>query len=167
MYKDKQFFHCTIFIGREEKMVVSDKHAANGNRTTPPFPENTKMAMFGKWCNTKKIKVQFCAKSEDNFKMSLLFHIKQPFFKNLFWGHFLSNFDKIFTTKQRIWNSSLVYLDIIYFVLFQNQLCKHKEKNNVTILLTYIVKSDIKISIFSLNHSFSKMNFRQLYPNKQ
>ena len=131
MYKDKQFFHCTIFIGREEKMVVSDKHAANGNRTTPPFPENTKMAMFGKWCNTKKIKVQFCAKSEDNFKMSLLFHIKQPFFKNLFWGHFLSNFDKIFTTKQRIWNSSLVYLDdIIYFVMFQNQLCncKHKEK---------------------------------------
>ena len=37
-----------IFVGREEKMVVSDKHAANGNRTTPPFPENTKMAMFGK-----------------------------------------------------------------------------------------------------------------------
>lgn len=29
-------------------MIVSDKHAANGHRNIPPFPENTKMAMFGK-----------------------------------------------------------------------------------------------------------------------
>ena len=44
------------------------------------------------------------------FKMSLvLLHIKQPFFKKLFWRHFLSNFDKMFTTKQRIWKSLLVY----------------------------------------------------------
>ena len=90
--------------------------------------------------------------------MSLLFHIEQPFFKKLFWRHFLFNFDKIFTTEQRIWNSLLVYLDdIICFVVFQNELCKHKEY--VTILLTYIVKSDFKISIFILNHSFWKNDF--------
>lgn len=36
--------------GRDEKMIVSDKHAANGHRTIPPFPENTKLAMFGMGC---------------------------------------------------------------------------------------------------------------------
>ncbi|XP_062573053.1 peptide methionine sulfoxide reductase MsrA-like isoform X1 [Saccostrea cucullata] len=36
--------------GREEKMIVSNKHAVNGNPTVPPFPENTKMAMFGLGC---------------------------------------------------------------------------------------------------------------------
>lgn len=47
--KTEYFFS---IIGRDEKMIVSDKHAANGHRTIPPFPENTKMAMFGKWSSS-------------------------------------------------------------------------------------------------------------------
>lgn len=47
-----EFFFFFLIIGRDEKMIVSDKHAANGHRTIPPFPENTKMAMFGKWSSS-------------------------------------------------------------------------------------------------------------------
>lgn len=31
-------------------MKVSEKHDVNGNRTVPPFPEGTEMAMFGMGC---------------------------------------------------------------------------------------------------------------------
>ncbi|XP_064617879.1 peptide methionine sulfoxide reductase MsrA-like isoform X2 [Liolophura sinensis] len=36
--------------GRSTKMVVSPKHAVNGNSVVPPFPDNLKMAMFGMGC---------------------------------------------------------------------------------------------------------------------
>ncbi|XP_040916761.1 uncharacterized protein si:ch1073-358c10.1 isoform X2 [Toxotes jaculatrix] len=36
--------------GREEKMVVADKHAANGNPTVEPFPEGMETIMFGMGC---------------------------------------------------------------------------------------------------------------------
>lgn len=36
--------------GREEKIIVADKHAVNGNPTVPPFPEQIEMAMFGMGC---------------------------------------------------------------------------------------------------------------------
>ncbi|KAI1895076.1 hypothetical protein AGOR_G00102550 [Albula goreensis] len=36
--------------GREEKMVVADKHAVNSHTTIEPFPEGTEMVMFGMGC---------------------------------------------------------------------------------------------------------------------
>ncbi|XP_074548272.1 mitochondrial peptide methionine sulfoxide reductase isoform X2 [Halichoeres trimaculatus] len=36
--------------GREEKMVVADKHAVNGNPTVEPFPDGTQTIMFGMGC---------------------------------------------------------------------------------------------------------------------
>ncbi|KAA0711201.1 Mitochondrial peptide methionine sulfoxide reductase [Triplophysa tibetana] len=36
--------------GREEKMVVAAKHAANGNPTVEPFPDGMEMIMFGMGC---------------------------------------------------------------------------------------------------------------------
>ncbi|KAG7465977.1 hypothetical protein MATL_G00159930 [Megalops atlanticus] len=36
--------------GREEKMVVAEKHAVNGNPVVEPFPEGTEMVMFGMGC---------------------------------------------------------------------------------------------------------------------
>ncbi|XP_030642384.1 mitochondrial peptide methionine sulfoxide reductase [Chanos chanos] len=36
--------------GRAEKMVVAAKHAANGNPTVEPFPEEMEMIMFGMGC---------------------------------------------------------------------------------------------------------------------
>ncbi|XP_028422444.1 uncharacterized protein msrab isoform X4 [Perca flavescens] len=36
--------------GREEKMVVTDKHAVNGNPTVEPFPEGMETIMFGLGC---------------------------------------------------------------------------------------------------------------------
>eukprot|EP00064_Thunnus_orientalis_P004759 superscaffoldBa00000443_g4771 len=36
--------------GREEKMVVADKHAVNGNPTVEPFPEGMETIMFGMGC---------------------------------------------------------------------------------------------------------------------
>ncbi|XP_058604480.1 mitochondrial peptide methionine sulfoxide reductase isoform X3 [Onychostoma macrolepis] len=36
--------------GREEKMVVAAKHAANGNPTVEPFPVGMEMIMFGMGC---------------------------------------------------------------------------------------------------------------------
>ncbi|KAM6973715.1 peptide methionine sulfoxide reductase MsrA [Aplochiton taeniatus] len=36
--------------GREERVVVADKHAANGNPTVEPFPEGTETIMFGMGC---------------------------------------------------------------------------------------------------------------------
>ncbi|KAF3844979.1 hypothetical protein F7725_008142 [Dissostichus mawsoni] len=36
--------------GREEKMVVADKHAVNGNPTVEPFPEGMETIMFGLGC---------------------------------------------------------------------------------------------------------------------
>lgn len=40
----------TALPGRIESMKVSEKHDVNGNRTVPPFPEGTEMAMFGMGC---------------------------------------------------------------------------------------------------------------------
>lgn len=50
--RQQDWIYIFLIIGRDEKMIVSDKHAANGHRTIPPFPENTKMAMFGKWSSS-------------------------------------------------------------------------------------------------------------------
>ncbi|XP_049917181.1 peptide methionine sulfoxide reductase MsrA 1 isoform X1 [Epinephelus moara] len=36
--------------GREDKMVVADKHAVNGNPTVEPFPEGMETIMFGMGC---------------------------------------------------------------------------------------------------------------------
>ncbi|XP_054618512.1 mitochondrial peptide methionine sulfoxide reductase isoform X2 [Dunckerocampus dactyliophorus] len=36
--------------GRTEAIRVSAKHDVNGNRTTPPFPEDAHMVMFGMGC---------------------------------------------------------------------------------------------------------------------
>ncbi|XP_041372247.1 peptide methionine sulfoxide reductase MsrA 2-like isoform X2 [Gigantopelta aegis] len=36
--------------GRDLKMVVSSRHAANGNPTVPPFPDEMKLTMFGMGC---------------------------------------------------------------------------------------------------------------------
>ncbi|XP_071384216.1 mitochondrial peptide methionine sulfoxide reductase [Centroberyx affinis] len=36
--------------GREEKMVVAEKHAVNGNPTVEPFPEGVETIMFGMGC---------------------------------------------------------------------------------------------------------------------
>ncbi|XP_026162169.1 mitochondrial peptide methionine sulfoxide reductase [Mastacembelus armatus] len=36
--------------GREEKMVVADKHVVNGNPTVEPFPEGMETIMFGMGC---------------------------------------------------------------------------------------------------------------------
>ncbi|XP_005461568.1 mitochondrial peptide methionine sulfoxide reductase isoform X3 [Oreochromis niloticus] len=40
----------TALPGRTESLKVSEKHVVNGNRTVPPFPEGTEMAMFGMGC---------------------------------------------------------------------------------------------------------------------
>ncbi|KAJ8377764.1 hypothetical protein AAFF_G00253800 [Aldrovandia affinis] len=40
----------TALPGRKESIKVSAKHHANGNRTTPPFPEGLQMAVFGMGC---------------------------------------------------------------------------------------------------------------------
>lgn len=40
----------TALPGRTENIKVSAKHDVNGNRTVPPFPEGTEMAMFGMGC---------------------------------------------------------------------------------------------------------------------
>jgi len=39
-----------VLPGREEKMVVCDKHAVNKNTTIEPFPPDTKLAIFGMGC---------------------------------------------------------------------------------------------------------------------
>jgi peptide-methionine (S)-S-oxide reductase len=36
--------------GREQAMQVSPRHYVNGNTIVPPFPDNTRMAMFGLGC---------------------------------------------------------------------------------------------------------------------
>src|SRR5258706_9596043 len=36
--------------GRAEKMAVAEKHFVNGARMIAPFPEGTKLAMFGLGC---------------------------------------------------------------------------------------------------------------------
>ncbi|XP_067099625.1 mitochondrial peptide methionine sulfoxide reductase [Osmerus mordax] len=36
--------------GREEKMVVAEKHAVNGNPTVEPFPEGMETVLFGMGC---------------------------------------------------------------------------------------------------------------------
>ncbi|XP_061609789.1 mitochondrial peptide methionine sulfoxide reductase isoform X3 [Phyllopteryx taeniolatus] len=36
--------------GRTEAIQVAAKHDVNGNRTTPPFPEDTQMVVFGMGC---------------------------------------------------------------------------------------------------------------------
>ncbi|KAM3871207.1 mitochondrial peptide methionine sulfoxide reductase [Diretmus argenteus] len=36
--------------GRQEKMVVAEKHAVNGNPTVEPFPESMETIMFGMGC---------------------------------------------------------------------------------------------------------------------
>lgn len=36
--------------GRDEKMIVPDKHYVTGNRIVQPFPENLQMALFGLGC---------------------------------------------------------------------------------------------------------------------
>ncbi|XP_051908740.1 mitochondrial peptide methionine sulfoxide reductase [Hippocampus zosterae] len=36
--------------GRTEAIKVAAKHDVNGNRTTPPFPEDTQMVVFGMGC---------------------------------------------------------------------------------------------------------------------
>ena len=95
------------------------------------------------------------------FKMSLLFHIKQTFFKKLFWRHFLSIFDKNFhhQTENLKQFTCLFGWYYLFCVVSESVMQTQRKKNNVTILFSYIVKSDIKISIFSLNHSFSKNEF--------
>uniref|UniRef100_A0A4W6DE24 Mitochondrial peptide methionine sulfoxide reductase n=1 Tax=Lates calcarifer TaxID=8187 RepID=A0A4W6DE24_LATCA len=40
----------TALPGRTESIRVSAKHDVNGNKTVPPFPEGTEMAMFGMGC---------------------------------------------------------------------------------------------------------------------
>ncbi|XP_054910399.1 mitochondrial peptide methionine sulfoxide reductase isoform X2 [Poeciliopsis prolifica] len=40
----------TALPGRADSIKVSAKHDVNGNRTIPPFPEETQMVMFGMGC---------------------------------------------------------------------------------------------------------------------
>ncbi|XP_038583013.1 mitochondrial peptide methionine sulfoxide reductase [Micropterus salmoides] len=40
----------TALPGRTDSIKVSAKHDVNGNRTVPPFPEGTEMAIFGMGC---------------------------------------------------------------------------------------------------------------------
>ncbi|XP_058879645.1 mitochondrial peptide methionine sulfoxide reductase isoform X3 [Acipenser ruthenus] len=40
----------TALPGSNEKIHVSEKHHANGNKTVEPFPEGLQMAMFGMGC---------------------------------------------------------------------------------------------------------------------
>ncbi|XP_068609841.1 mitochondrial peptide methionine sulfoxide reductase [Brachionichthys hirsutus] len=40
----------TAMPGRSDSIKASTKHAVNGNRTAPPFPEGTEMVMFGMGC---------------------------------------------------------------------------------------------------------------------
>ncbi|XP_034018616.1 mitochondrial peptide methionine sulfoxide reductase isoform X2 [Thalassophryne amazonica] len=40
----------TALPGRAESIKVSAKHEVNGNRTVPPFPDGTEMAIFGMGC---------------------------------------------------------------------------------------------------------------------
>uniref|UniRef100_A0A3B4TDA4 peptide-methionine (S)-S-oxide reductase n=1 Tax=Seriola dumerili TaxID=41447 RepID=A0A3B4TDA4_SERDU len=40
----------TALPGRTDSIKVSAKHDVNGNKTVPPFPEGTEMAMFGMGC---------------------------------------------------------------------------------------------------------------------
>uniref|UniRef100_A0A8C9QVG7 peptide-methionine (S)-S-oxide reductase n=1 Tax=Scleropages formosus TaxID=113540 RepID=A0A8C9QVG7_SCLFO len=40
----------TALPGRAAPLRVSEKHHVSGNRTTPPFPEGTQMALFGMGC---------------------------------------------------------------------------------------------------------------------
>ena len=66
-----------------------------------------------------------------------------------------------FSPPNREFETVYLFFWMILFVLWCSRISYEntKKKNNVTILLTYIVKSDIKISMFSLNHSFSKNEF--------
>ena len=39
-----------VLPGRATPMRVAERHAVNGNRIVPPFPEGTKLALFGLGC---------------------------------------------------------------------------------------------------------------------
>ena len=39
-----------VLPGRATPMRVTERHAVNGNRIVPPFPEGTKLALFGLGC---------------------------------------------------------------------------------------------------------------------
>ena len=39
-----------VLPGRASAMRVTERHAVNGNRIVPPFPEDTKLALFGLGC---------------------------------------------------------------------------------------------------------------------
>ena len=39
-----------VLPGRATKMPVPERHAVNGNRIVPPFPEGLKLALFGLGC---------------------------------------------------------------------------------------------------------------------
>ena len=66
----------------------------------------------------------------------------------------------MFTNKQNLKQFTCLFgYYYLFCVVPESVMQTERKKINVTILLTYIVKSDIKISIFSLNHSFSKNEF--------
>ncbi|XP_018592479.1 mitochondrial peptide methionine sulfoxide reductase isoform X4 [Scleropages formosus] len=49
----------TALPGRAAPLRVSEKHHVSGNRTTPPFPEGTQMALFGKTGHAEVVRVVF------------------------------------------------------------------------------------------------------------
>ncbi|KAF7670203.1 hypothetical protein LDENG_00062490 [Lucifuga dentata] len=48
--KSQQLSKDRALKGREEKMIVAEKHAANGKPTVEPFPEGMETIMFGMGC---------------------------------------------------------------------------------------------------------------------
>ncbi|KAM4542613.1 mitochondrial peptide methionine sulfoxide reductase isoform 3-T3 [Odontesthes bonariensis] len=48
--------------GRQEKIIVADKHAVNGNPTVEPFPEGMETIMFGLTGHTEVVRVVFSPK---------------------------------------------------------------------------------------------------------
>ena len=58
-----------------------------------------------------------------------IFHIKSHFFKKLLWRYFPSDFHEIFTDKQKISRSLIVYLGIIFIlVLLKNLRVEQKDQ---------------------------------------
>ena len=94
--------------------------------------------------------IQYCAKSEDNFQNVPIISYKTTIFQKKYFEDISYPILIKFSPPNREFET--VYLYYLCCGVPESAM-QTQRKNNVTILLTYLVKRDIKISIFSLNHS--------------
>ena len=95
--------------------------------------------------------IQFCAKSEDNFQNVPLISYKTTLFKKKYFEDISYRILIKCSPPNREFETVHLFIWMILFILCCSRIsyANTKKKNNVTILLTYIVKSDIKISFKS------------------